>query len=151
MRRSIAAAGGLDGFVEVAKALGHPGRLRILAMLRDGALCVCQITSVLDLSGSTVSAHLADLRRAGLVAERKRGKWVFYRLTEDQSLRGLVRDALRLVTGDPQLSEDRRVVEALRAVPVDELCRAGLNLNAVGVTPAPTRAPATRRGQRHVD
>jgi arsenate reductase/ArsR family transcriptional regulator len=138
-------------FVEVAKALGHPGRLRMLAMLRDGPLCVCQITSVLGLSGSTVSAHLSDLRRARLVAEQKLGKWVHYRLTDDASMRGLVRDVLRLVGGDPQLFEDARVIDAVRAVPVDDLCRAGLDLAAVGVRPAPRAARARGRGHGHVE
>ena len=151
MTRLISAAGGLNEFVEVVKALGHPGRLRILAMLRDGPLCVCQVTSVLGLSGSTVSAHLSDLRRAGLVAEQKRGRWVYYRLTEDDSLSPLMRNVLRLVAGDPQVREDRRVIGALRAVPVDDLCRAGLDLVAVGVKPAPKETPAKGRSRRHVD
>jgi DNA-binding transcriptional ArsR family regulator len=125
----------LNDFVEVAKALAHPGRLRVLAMLREGALCVCQITSVLELASSTVSAHLSDLRRAGLVTEQKRGKWVHYRLTQSESLGRLVSEALRLVVDDPQIREDARVIEALRAVPVDDLCRAGLDLKAVGVKP----------------
>jgi ArsR family transcriptional regulator len=70
MTGAILAAARLDAVVEAAKALGHPGRLRILAMLRGGPLCVCQITAALGLSGSTVSAHLSDLRRAGLVTEQ---------------------------------------------------------------------------------
>lgn len=136
----------LSDFVEVAKALAHPGRLRILAMLRGGTLCVCQITSVLELAASTVSAHLSDLRRAGLVAEQKRGRWVHYRLIETGSLASLVRQVLRLVDSDSQIREDGQVIEALRAIPVDELCRAGLNLRAVGVKPLRTTATQRRRG-----
>ena len=48
----------------VLKAAGHPARLRILNMLRPGALCVCQITAVLQLAASTVSAHLAELNHS---------------------------------------------------------------------------------------
>lgn len=149
--RTASRAWSLDDFVEVAKALGHQGRLRILAMLSEGELCVCQITAVVGLSGSTVSAHLSDLRRADLVTEEKRGKWVYYRFTEDASLGGLVRDALHLVAGDPRFGEDRRVIEALRSVPVDDLCRAGLDLVAVGVRTAPKRNRPKGRGHRHVD
>lgn len=137
--------------VEVAKALGHPGRLRLLGMLRGGELCVCQLTSVLGLSGSTVSAHLSDLRRARLVAEQKRGKWVYYRLTGDQSVRGLLDEMLRQVADDPQLLEDNRVTSALRSVPVDDLCRAGLDLIAVGVKPAAKGTAAKERTPGHVD
>ncbi len=132
MKRSVSAVG-LDEFVEVAKALGNPARLRILAMLRNGSLCVCQITSVLRFSGSTVSAHLSELRRAGLVTEQKRGKWVHYRLSEEPPLRRVLDDVLRLVADDGQLREDARVIEAVREIPVDDLCRAGLDLAAVGV------------------
>ena len=57
----------LPAVVDAVKALAHPGRLRILAMLRGGDLCVCQLTAVLELAASTVSSHLSDLRRAGLV------------------------------------------------------------------------------------
>lgn len=140
----------LSAFVEVAKALGHPARLRMVAMLQDGELCVCQLTSVLGLSGSTVSAHLSDLRRARLVSEQKRGKWVYYRLSDDESMRRLVHEVLRLLADDPQLREDARVIEALRTVPVDDLCRAGLDLIAVGVKPL-ARVGAKGRIPRHVD
>jgi DNA-binding transcriptional ArsR family regulator len=66
----------LSATVHVAKALAHASRLRILAMLSGGELCVCQMTAVLRLAPSTVSAHLSDLRRSGLVVERKDAKWV---------------------------------------------------------------------------
>ena len=72
----------LPELVRVHKALAHPVRLRILAMLRRGPLCVCQMTAVLQLAASTVSAHLSDLRRSDLVVERKDGKWVEYRLAD---------------------------------------------------------------------
>ncbi len=140
----------LGDLVEVTKALGHPARLRVLAMLRDGPLCVCQITSVLDLAGSTVSVHLSELRRAGLVAEQKRGKWVHYRLTTTGRLGRLLRHVLRLVDDDPQIRNDVRVIEELRTIPVDELCRAGLDLRAVGVKRAPVEA-SRGRAHAHVD
>ncbi len=140
----------LSDVVEVAKALGHPGRLRVLAMLRDGPLCVCQITSVLDLAGSTVSVHLSELRRAGLVAEQKQGKWVYYRLTTAGPLGRLLRQVLRLVDDDPKIRNDARVIEELRTIPVDDLCRAGLDLRAVGVKPGLPGA-SKGRAQGHVD
>jgi len=67
-------------FVAAAKALAHPARLRILAMLRHAELCVCQMSTILQLAASTVSGHLNDLRRSGLVLERKQGKLVYYAL-----------------------------------------------------------------------
>jgi len=62
------------------KALADETRLRILALLREGELCVCDLMAVLNLPQSTVSRHLAYLRNAGLVEDRRRGVWMFYRL-----------------------------------------------------------------------
>jgi DNA-binding transcriptional ArsR family regulator len=134
----------LSDLVEAMKALAHPGRLRILAMLREGDLCVCQMTAVLGLAASTVSSHLSDLRRAGFVTERKDGKWVHYHVVSTGPLAGVVRQVLRLVADDVQLREDAHVVERLREVPLDDLCRAGLDLKSVGI--GAVRA-ATRRGR----
>src|SRR5512146_2972049 len=70
----------LTRLVQLHKAIGHPVRLRLLAMLREGPLCVCQMTVVTRLAASTVSEHLSELRRAGLLSERKEGRWVECRL-----------------------------------------------------------------------
>ncbi|HKK02099.1 MAG TPA: metalloregulator ArsR/SmtB family transcription factor [Desulfuromonadales bacterium] len=72
------------------KALSDETRLRILALLAAGELCVCDLMAVLELPQSTVSRHLAYLRHAGLVEDRRRGVWMFYRLsTPDAELRDL--------------------------------------------------------------
>lgn len=135
----------LPQFVHVAKALAHPARLRIVAMLRDGDLCVCQLTAILGLATSTVSSHLAHLRRSGLLTERKEGRWVHYELTSDPPLARLIADVLAAIGDDPQLAEDRRIVLALRQVSTEALCRAGLDLETFGirrVTPAGIREHA---------
>jgi DNA-binding transcriptional ArsR family regulator len=131
--------------VDAVKALAHPGRLRILAMLRDGDLCVCQMTAVLELAASTVSSHLGDLRRAGFVSERKRGKWVHYHLVDHGPLSDLVGQALRLVEDDEQLKQDVGVVKALRKVPLATFCGAGFDRTAVGRRPASGSQPASPR------
>ncbi len=65
---------------EVAKALAHPSRLLILDVLSEGERCVCDLTELVGADQSTVSKHLAILRRAGLVDFRKEGVMTFYRL-----------------------------------------------------------------------
>jgi DNA-binding transcriptional ArsR family regulator len=132
--------------VEAAKALGHPTRLRILAMLRSGGLCVCQLTAVLGLAASTVSGHLAELRGAGLVRERKQGKWVTYRLAEGTPAVALLAPALTQLVRDAQAAEDAATVRRLRTVPLETLCGVGLNLQAAGVITIarPRRAPASK-------
>lgn len=111
--------------VQRFKALGHPARLRIARMLGEGELCVCQMTAVLRLAPSTVSAHLSELRRAGLVQERKDGRWVFYALEDDG--RRLLDDVGENLAADPQVREDARAVMVLRALGPEELCRVGVD------------------------
>jgi DNA-binding transcriptional ArsR family regulator len=119
--------------VHCLKALAHPGRLRILAMLRGGELCVCQMTAVLDLAASSVSAHLADLKRAGLVGERKDGRWVFHRLERGEAAKELLRPVWKAIARDPQIDADARLLRELRRVDVEELCRVDLDLRRLGI------------------
>jgi ArsR family transcriptional regulator len=62
------------------RAFSDRTRLRILHLLRGGELCVGTLVEVLDAPQPTVSRHLGYLRKAGLVAARKKGLWTFYRL-----------------------------------------------------------------------
>jgi ArsR family transcriptional regulator len=62
------------------KALGDDVRLRIVALLAHGELCVCHIEEALELMQSNASRHLGILRRAGIVQSDRRDKWVYYRL-----------------------------------------------------------------------
>lgn len=135
----------LRELVEAAKGLAHPARLRLVGMLATGELCVCQMTSVLELAPSTVSQHLSVLARGGLVAERKDGKLVFYRLRDDAAVAGLLEPLLALLASDPAAEEDRRLVARLRRIPVATLCAADLDLVAIGVrrpTPAVSSSAA---------
>ena len=127
----------LSSAVHTLKALAHPGRLRILAMLRGGELCVCQLTAVLDLAASTVSAHLADLKRAGLVGERKDGRWVFHRLAEGEGVAALLEPVWKSIGRDPQVESDARLLRELRRVDVEELCRVELDLGRLGIKRPP--------------
>jgi len=132
--------------VEAAKAMAHPARLRLVGMLATGELCVCQMTSVLELAPSTVSQHLSVLARGGLVTERKEGKLVFYRLREDGVAGTLLAPLLGSLGGDPTARADQALVARLRKVPVATLCAADLDLAAVGVRRPPAReAPSTAR------
>lgn len=67
---------------EVCAALADSTRLRILALLADGEVCVCHIHESLDIPQPTASRHLAYLRRTGLVQTRRAGLWVHYRVAE---------------------------------------------------------------------
>ena len=72
----------LDQLASVYQAASELIRLRILAHLAHGELCVCHIHGLLEAPQPTVSRHLAVLRRARLVRTRRDGSWVYYSLTE---------------------------------------------------------------------
>ncbi|HIJ61158.1 MAG TPA: helix-turn-helix transcriptional regulator [Rhodospirillaceae bacterium] len=118
----------LETFETVAKAVADPSRARILKLLEGGELCVCQVTAVLDLSPATVSKHLAALKTAGLLQQRRDGKWIYYRLAE-RDFNAYARSFLDLVRAslqdDPTATADRRVLARVSAVPVQVLCDQG--------------------------
>ena len=64
----------------VLKALAHPVRLQLVDALRDGELCVCELVEIVDSERTGISKHLALLKQAGLVTDRKEGLKVFYDL-----------------------------------------------------------------------
>jgi DNA-binding transcriptional ArsR family regulator len=72
----------MDNFVKIFKALSDKNRVRILKMLEQNELCVCEITGVLDITVSTVSSHLSILVDAGFIALRKEGKWVYAKMNK---------------------------------------------------------------------
>jgi len=65
---------------QLFKALADQNRLRILLMLCEKELCVCEITEVIQLAPSTVSKHLSILRNTDLIVDRKCGRWINYSL-----------------------------------------------------------------------
>ena len=76
---------------QIFKSLADETRLRILLLLGDDELCVCDLMAILNLPQSTVSRHLAYLRNAGFVEDRRQRAWIYYRLlTEAELHRDLV-------------------------------------------------------------
>ncbi len=67
------------------KALADQTRLRIMVLLRDRELCVCQLEWALGLTQAKVSRHLTVLKNAGLVQDRREGIWIFYSLTSPKN------------------------------------------------------------------
>lgn len=83
---SVAARNKSKAGVDVMfRAFSDRTRLRILHLLRDGELCVCDLVRVIDAPQPKVSRHLAYLRKAGLVDARKQGLWSYYTLTPASS------------------------------------------------------------------
>lgn len=65
---------------ELFHALSDPTRLRLLEILRGGERCVCDLTDALEAGQSRLSFHLKALREAGLVSQRREGRWMYYAL-----------------------------------------------------------------------
>ena len=85
---------------DLFRAFSDPTRLRLLNLLLDRELCVCDLCEVLDEIQPKVSRHLAYLRRAGLVSVRRDGKWKHYAVTKqaaglERTLLDCIRTCLR--------------------------------------------------------
>lgn len=97
-----------DPRVQLFKILGHPIRLAILELLRDGEHCVCHMEAHLGLRQAAISQQLALLREAGLVLDRRDGWNVFYRLG-DLALLNLL-DETAALTGMRRIERARQPV-----------------------------------------
>ena len=95
--------------IAIAKALGDPTRVRIVAALRSGELCVCELVDALDISQSTLSSHLQICRQTGVVTTRKESRWIYYSLsTRYGRLIERIFSDLQTVGRDEQLRQDAR-------------------------------------------
>ncbi|MBP1773670.1 MAG: putative transcriptional regulator [Holophagaceae bacterium] len=110
----------LRPLVDTLKTLAHPVRLRILALLREGELCVCEVAEVLDMAPSTVSEHLTGLRRTGVVREWKVGRWVHVALADEATVRPVLEALWPLMAeAEADLAQDRVQARALRCKTCD--------------------------------
>ena len=113
-------------FLWITKALSDQNRLRALMLLADGELCVCQIIEMLDLAASTVSKHMTVLKQAGLVQSRKQGRWIYYRLADEDASDQVKQTHLWLfesLAGDKRILADAKHLKAVRRMKVEELCK----------------------------
>ena len=113
----------MKNFIKVMKALSDPNRVKIIKILQQKSMCVCEIQGALELAQPTVSKHLKILEEAGLVDYLKDGLWVNYYLSDGKnspyvaSLLGNLRH---------WLNEDSEVSELIKIVPHlnrEELCK----------------------------
>jgi ArsR family transcriptional regulator len=96
------------------RALADSTRLRLLNLIADREICVCYFVEILNISQPKVSRHLAYLRRAGIVASRREGKWMHYRLVtpKDKAAASILGETLKHLKTKPELHRD---VSRLRA------------------------------------
>ena len=113
--------------VNIMKALGEENRFRIVMMLRERPLCVCEVCSVLDISLSTVSSHLKQLTQAGILNSEKDGRWVKYALKEEPFIRKLLEQVRREVAEESQLEKDRLEIQKVDPATCAALLKNGQN------------------------
>jgi len=102
--------------VKITKALADQTRVRILMALRGGELCVCQIVELLDLASSTTSKHVSILKNAGLVEDRKVGRWVYCRLPGKNASRETkksIRWVVDLFSQEPEIKRDQERLQKI--------------------------------------
>jgi ArsR family transcriptional regulator len=129
----------------ITNALSDGNRVRALQALKNGEVCVCQITEFLGLSPSTASKHLSILRTAGLVDARKEGRWMYYRLAGVDAPPHVL-EALewlgRALARDPQVKEDRKRLDAVLKEDPEEICRRQMGRSGCCSSARGTRAGA---------
>ena len=102
---------------EVLKALADPNRLRILNLLYEKTLCVCDLEAILDLNQSNLSRHLSRLKQAGIVDARKKALFTYYSRKRLPDPYGSIVDSLcDAIHADPAWEADRaRLAKRLRS------------------------------------
>lgn len=121
----------LRDYERVMKSVADPTRVRILKLLEGGEMCVCQVIAVLEFNQSTISKHLFLLKVAGLVKERREGKWVHYSLGGSDGS-SYSRRMLQVLKGwlndDPMVARDREREAIAREAGPMEICERGMTL-----------------------
>jgi ArsR family transcriptional regulator len=90
------------------RALADRTRLRLLNLIADREICVCYFVDILRMSQPKISRHLAYLRRAGLVAARRQGRWMHYRLLSpvDLAASAILKETLAHLRQMPEMERD---------------------------------------------
>jgi len=97
--------------LNIFKALSDETRLRIMKLLEHGEICVCDIVAAFDMIQPKVSFHLGVLKKAGLVKDRKQGKWMHYRIDDsDMFKRFLILSIMERIP-ENKLKEDKKRLE----------------------------------------
>ena len=113
----------MKDFIKVMKALSDPNRVKILKLLQQKTMCVCELQGAIHISQPSVSKHLRLLEEAGLVDHRKEGLWVNYYLADGKAspyAASLLGNLKHWLEDDPEISELAGIVPFLNR---EELCK----------------------------
>jgi ArsR family transcriptional regulator len=110
-------------FVKVMKALSDPNRVKIVKLLQQKVMCVCELQSALKISQPSVSKHLKILEEAGLVDYQKDGLWVNYYLSDGRQspyAASLLGNIKHWLNDDPQVAD---IVKQTPFLNREEICK----------------------------
>jgi ArsR family transcriptional regulator len=102
----------MEELTAIFKALSDETRLRIIKLLEQGELCVCDIVAALDMVQPKVSFHLSTLKEAGIIKDRKQGKWIHYSLNEKDLFRRMLLLSVCDRMQDSTIAGDRKRLNA---------------------------------------
>lgn len=115
----------MDNLLLILKALSDKNRFRIFCALQFyEELCACQITELLQVAGATASKHLSLMVNAGLLKNRKKGRWIYFRINrEDISLDPIFEWIKTKTNNTKQIKEDLKRLQQITMIPCEELCQ----------------------------
>ena len=130
-----------EGMEQLFRALADRTRLRLLNLMSGQEVCVCYFIEILGLPQSTISRHLAYMRRVGLVHARREGKWMHYRLVvpERPAIQSVLREVLNWLQGEKDMERDR--------ARLGRACCAPQKFVRLERAPVPTAAPTLTQPQ----
>ncbi len=102
----------MQEMINILKAISEETRLRILKLLEQGELCVCDIVAALDMVQPKVSFHLNVLKEAGFLKDRKQGRWTHYSIDDTDFFRRFLLVSVLERIPKEALAEDRKRLEA---------------------------------------
>lgn len=106
----------------IFKALSDETRLRIIKLLEKGELCVCDIVEALDIVQPKASFHLGVLRAAGLIKDRKQGKWINYSLSESDLFKRMLMVSVCEKADGKKIAGDRKRLDNFLKKKIDPAC-----------------------------
>jgi DNA-binding transcriptional ArsR family regulator len=116
----------MQNLIEIFKALSDETRLRILNLLYEGELCVCDVMAVLDISQPNASRHLIRLKWAGLARDRREAQWSYYALTSNWEKSFVGEIVIKQLREDNRCLEDLKLLQNWLAKKERDCCRANI-------------------------
>ena len=110
----------ISSLEKILKALSDRNRLRVVALLSEREMCVCELASILGITQPSVSKHLKKLRQAGIILARQSGLWTNYRLSREQPVgKSVIKLVAEFLKADQDIKADLRKA---KKVDRNELC-----------------------------